>query len=277
MIIIRRAANLGVLLVILLLFVCNNSFVRGACEVEADLDFESCDLKHLTDSALAVSSHLMSILFDTTCKCLNFNTINMFYLSSHTNKIQDICNRIGLDIVEHVLPYVLEEEESDDDNADENSSSNKDDTTITKTYTHEEYVLGAEECLNIEAEMIELEESDPNYLDQLERESLAEDPEIVAEIISDVLRQDEKLLKDIAEKLLKDAPDVVKEMEGMLGDEKLNTRPDVVGFVIATLLSVPDQDNAISILDEFDNALAKLFDGTEEIYDETQIGNGDEL
>jgi len=40
---------------VILLFVCNNSFVRGACEVEADLDFESCDLKHLTDSALAVS------------------------------------------------------------------------------------------------------------------------------------------------------------------------------------------------------------------------------
>ena len=199
--------------------------------------------------------------------------------------------------MEHVLPYVLEddEEESGDDNADDNSSSsNKDDTTITKTYTHEEYVLGAEECLNIEAEMIALEESDPEYLDQLERESLAEDPEIVAEIISDVLKQDEQLLNDIAEKLMKDAPDVVKEMEGMLGDEKLNTRPDVVGFVIAAFLSDPDQDNAMSILDEFDNALADLFDENdahqsstlmhrrlndvpEEIYDETQIGNGDEL
>jgi len=177
--------------------------------------------------------------------------------------------------VEHVLPYVLEEEESGDDNADENSSSNKDDTTITKTYTHEEYVLGAEECLNIEAEMIELEESDPTYLDQLERESLAEDPEIVAEIIADVLKQDEQLLNDIAEKLMKDAPDVVKEMEGMLGDEKLNTRPDVVGFVIAMLLSDTDQDNAMSILDEFDSALAELFDETEEIYSE--VGNGDEL
>jgi len=176
--------------------------------------------------------------------------------------------------VEHVLPYVLEEEESDDDNVDENSSSNKDDTTITKVYAHDDYVLGAEECLNIEAEMIALEESDPDYLDQLERESLAEDPEIVAEIIADVLQQDEKLLKDIAEKLMKDAPGVVKEMEDMLGDEKLNTRPDVVGFVIATLLSDPD-DNAMSILDEFDNALADLFDETEEIYDE--VGNGDEL
>lgn len=175
------------------------------------------------------------------------------------------------------MPYVLEEEESGDgnNNADENSSSsNKDDTTITKAYKHEDYVLGAEECLNIEAEMIALEETDPDYLDQLERESLAEDPEIVAEIIADVLQQDEKLLKDIAEKLMKDAPDVVKEMEGMLGDEKLNTRPDVVGFVIATLLSDPEQDN-ISILDEFDSALAELFDETEEMYDE--VGNGDEL
>ena len=206
-----------------------------------------------------------------------------FHLSSHnshnSNKsTQDICNRIGLDIVEHVLPYVLEEEEESDDdkNADENSSSNKDDKTITKAYAHEDYVLGAEECLNIEAEMIALEEN-AEYLDQLERESLAEDPEIVAEIIADVLKQDEQLLKDIAEKLMQDAPDVVKEMEGMLGDEKLNTRPDVVGFVIATLLSDPDQDNAISILDEFDSALAELFDETEETYDDIQIGNGDEL
>lgn len=132
------------------------------------------------------SYHTLILSSCSSCSLLNYPLII-------SGKSQDICNRIGLDIIEHVLPYVLEEEESGDDNNNDESesSSGKKDDTITKAYTHEDYILGAEECLNIEAEMIELEDTDPEYLDQLERETLAEDPEIVAEIISDVLKQDE--------------------------------------------------------------------------------------
>ena len=172
-------------------------------------------------------------------------------------------------MVGHVLPFLSNEGD------DEGDDINKDATPKT-SYTHEEFVKGAEECLLIEDEMAELEEHDPEYLEQLEREALAEDPEIVAEIISDVLKQDNKLLVEIAAKLMKDTPDVVKEMEGMLGEnEKLETRPDVVGFIVSKLLN--DEEN-IDILDEFDAALSEYFFGDDDEWaDEEDIGGGDEL
>lgn len=181
---------------------------------------------------------------------------------------QDICNRLGLDMVEHVLPYLLDEDEEKPNEGEEGNAA-------SKTYTHEDYVRGAEECLLIEEEMIQMEEDDPDYLAQLEREALAEDPELVAGIISDVLKQDDKLLKEITSKLLKDTPDVVKEMEGMLGEgEELESRPDVVGFIIAKLLS--DEEN-LELLDEFDEALSDHFYAQEWGEDESDVGGGDEL
>ena len=189
---------------------------------------------------------------------------------------QGICNRIGLDMVGHVLPFLSNEGDDGDPNKGDDNNINKDAVTHKTSFTHEEFVKGAEECLLIEEEMAELEEHDPEYLEQLEREALAEDPEIVAEIIEDVLKQDNTLLVEIAAKLMKDTPDVVKEMEGMLGeDEKLETRPDVVGFIVAKLLS--DEEN-LGLLDEFDEALSEhFFDDDDEWDDGENIGGGDEL
>jgi len=200
-----------------------------------DLDFDSCDLKDLTDDVL-----------------------------------KDICNRIGLDMVSHVLPFLLEEE------LEEEKSGGDEGDATTKTYTHEEFVQGAEECLLIEDEMNQLEKDDPDYLAQLEREALEDDPEAVAEIVADILKQDDVLLKSIAAKLEKDAPEVVKEMEGMLGEgEKLEARPDVVGFIVAKMLS---EETNLDILDELDEALSQFFIddewGDEEVGD---VGGGDEL
>lgn len=231
--------QMKLILALITLFQCNLfCFVSGsgACETEDDLDFESCDLKDLTDDVL-----------------------------------KDICNRIGLDMVSHVLPFLLEEEDGD-----EKSDGDEGDAT-TKAYTHEQFVQGAEECLMIEDEMTQLEEDDPEYLAQLERDALAEDPEAVAEIVADVLKQDDKLLKDIAAKLEKDTPEVVKEMEGMLGEgEKLENRPDVVGFIIAKLLS---EDKNLDILDELDEALGHFFQEDWDDYEEdvADVGGGDEL
>lgn len=233
-----RASQLTAALFALSLFqyVCVAS---GACETEEDLDFETCDLKDLKDDVLV-----------------------------------GICNRIGLDMTTHVLPYLLEEE-----GEDKIGDSYVEDAP-TKTYTHEEYVLGADECLLIEDEMHQLEEDDPEYLAQLEREALAEDPEVVAEIVADVLKQDEKLLKEISAKLLEDSPEVVKEMEGMLGEgEKLESRPDVVGFIVAKLLG---EENNLDLLDNFDEALAEHYFGDYDIDEdwgdeETDVGDGDEL
>ena len=177
-------------------------------------------------------------------------------------------------MIAHVIPFLKEEEEEEGETADGFKGD-----TATRKYTHEDYVAGAEECLLIEEEMAELEDADPDYLDQLEREALAEDPELVAEIVTDVLKQDETLLKEIASSLEKDAPEAVKDADGMLEDgQKLENRPDVVGFIVAKLLG--DEEN-FGLLDKFDEALSEHF-FDDEFYDdygeeEVGIGGGEEL
>ena len=181
--------------------------VRGACETEDDLDFEGCNLIQLSDQVLT-----------------------------------DICNRIGLDMEEHVLPTII-------DDADMGEK---------KAYTHEHYALGAEECIMVEAEMERLAEEDPEELERMEREAMAEDPDILAEIIADVLQQDAKLLKDVAAKI-KDAvdhADIVKDItENMLNEgDKLEDRPDILGYLVASIM-VEDPE----FLDEFDAQLSEDF------------------
>ncbi len=149
----------------------------------------------------------------------------------------------------HVLPYLLDEEESKGGESVEGGES-----ASTTSYTHEDFVRGAEECLLIEDEMNRLESEDPDYLAQLEREALVDEPDIVAEIVADVLKQDNILLKEIATKLTSDVPELVNDMSSMLGEgEKLENRPDIVGLIVAQLLS---DDQNLDILDEFDEALS---------------------
>jgi len=163
--------------------------------------------------------------------------------------MQDICNRIGLDMISHVLPYLLDDDESEQIETGDDGGS-----TSIEIYTHEDFVRGAEECLLIEDEMNRLEKEDPEYLAQLEREALEDDPDIVAEIVADVLKQDDTLLKEIASQLMSDVPELMNEMNVMLGEgEKLEDRPDVVALLVAQLLS--DEHN-LDILDEFDEALS---------------------
>jgi hypothetical protein len=151
----------------------------------------------------------------------------------------------------HVLPYLLDEEESKEGTSGEGGES------ASTTYTHEDFVRGAEECLLIEDEMNRLENEDPDYLAQLEREALVDDPDIVAEIVADVLKQDNILLKEIATKLMSDVPELVNDMNSMLGEgEKLENRPDIVGLIVAQLLS---DDQNLDILDEFDEALSERY------------------
>lgn len=208
--------------------------VRGApCETEDDLDFEGCNLIQLSDQVLT-----------------------------------DICNRIGLDMEEHVLPTII-----DDDDMGE-----------TKAYTHEHYALGAEECIMVEAEMERLAEEDPEELERMEREAMAEDPDILAEIIADVLQQDDKLLKDVTAKI-KDAVDhadmnIVKDItENMLNEgDKLEDRPDILGYLVASIM-IEDPE----FLDEFDAQLSEDFfeEGFdyEDEFDESESAEimGDEL
>lgn len=56
---------LTVALVVLIFLQCNIlRVVGGACEKEADLNFESCDLKHLNDDVLTVSTYSILILIN---------------------------------------------------------------------------------------------------------------------------------------------------------------------------------------------------------------------
>lgn len=201
---------------------------------------------------------------------LNFDDCNLIDLSDKA--LTDICSRIGLDMVEHVLPAIVED---DDDNADDEKKK--------VVYTHEQYAMGAEECLLVEAEMERLAKEDPEALDRLEREALEDDPDILAEIISDVLQQDAKLLHDVVAKIkgAEEKAEIVKDItEGMLSEgEKLEDRPDVLGYLVATIM-IEDP----SFLDEFDAQLAEGFDfdseDWEEYDQEEEGGNtmtGDEL
>eukprot|EP00573_Skeletonema_grethae_P010476 CAMPEP_0201698114 /NCGR_PEP_ID=MMETSP0578-20130828/17248_1 /ASSEMBLY_ACC=CAM_ASM_000663 /TAXON_ID=267565 /ORGANISM="Skeletonema grethea, Strain CCMP 1804" /LENGTH=230 /DNA_ID=CAMNT_0048184557 /DNA_START=12 /DNA_END=704 /DNA_ORIENTATION=- len=212
--------------------------VHGACETEDDLDFEKCNLIDLSDRVLT-----------------------------------GICNRIGLDMIEHVLPTIVDDDDEDNNNNNSNGAGEEG----TKVYTHEQYAMGAEECIMVEAEMERLAVEDPEELERMEREAMAEDPDILAEIIADVLEQDEKLLTDVASKI-KDATihaDIVKDIvEGMLNEgEKLEDRPDVLGYLVATIM-VEDPD----FLDEFDDQLAEeFFHYDSEDWEESDETMGDEL
>lgn len=205
------------------------------CETERDLNFEDCNLIDLTDEVLT-----------------------------------GICNRIGLDMIEHVLPTIVDDEAEDTPNKEDGSSGD------VKKYTHEQYARGAEECLLVEAEMDRLAKEDPEALDQLEREALEDDPALLAEIISDVLSQDKQLLKDVATKIKNadDKAEIVKDItEEMLNDgEQLEDRPDILGYLVATII-IDDPE----FLDEFDEQLAEggWYDEEdwEEEYDEENIGD----
>lgn len=80
-------------------------------------------------------------------------------------ELKKICDRIGLSMEEHVLPYLFEEDEND--------------VNESAGYTHEEYVRGAEECLLVEKELSELGEED---IHSFEREALEDDPELLAQV-----------------------------------------------------------------------------------------------
>ncbi|KAL7482954.1 hypothetical protein ACHAW6_008605 [Cyclotella cf. meneghiniana] len=199
---------------------------NAECETEQDLDFQSCDLIHLSDEAL-----------------------------------NDICHRIGLDLKSHVLPTLLGMDEDGEVGVGE---------VKERAYTHEDYVRGAEECLMIEDEVNRLEDEDPEFLEQLEREALLEDPDMFAEMISQIISKDESLLKEITAKLAEDN-DIMTEIRSMLEEnEKLEERPDVLGRLLAKYLSEDP-----SLLDEFD----ELFELVEEAVngdDEENFGTEEE-
>jgi hypothetical protein len=110
-----------------------------------------------------------------------------------------------------------------------------------------------------------LEQEDPSYLEQLEREALLEDPEIFAEMITQIISKDASLLKEISAKLSQDK-EIQSEMDDMLKEgETLEDRPDALGLLLAKYLSEDP-----SLLDEFD----ELF--SIELEDDDYVEGGDD-
>ena len=134
--------------------------------------------------------------------------------------LRNICQRIGLDAEANVLSYLLESDE-DNTNAEEGDDGER-------KYSHTDFVKAAEECLSIENEMDQ---------QQPERNIAQQDIEI---LITDILIQDEQLLKEIVAKLSKERPATLEEIKSngiMEEGEGLEDRPDIVGFYLAYILS----------------------------------------
>jgi len=115
-----------------------------------------------------------------------------------------------------------------------------------------------------------LEDEDPDFLEQLEREALLEDPEVFAEMISQIISKDESLLKEVSAKLAEDN-DIMADLGDMLEEnETLEERPDVLGRLLAKYLSEDP-----SLLDEFDE-LFELVEETVNGDDEENYGSEEE-
>ena len=147
--------------------------------------------------------------------------------------LQDICQRIGLDSETNVLPYLLES----DEDAEEGNAE--------RAYTHSDFVKAAEECLSMSMDL----EMDGQWYN---RYDMQQDPEMM---ITDILIQDEDLLKEIVAKLskAKGRPEILEEIKsnGIMIEEGegLEDRPDIIGFYLASMLS-GDPSQFASLLSE---------------------------
>ena len=146
---------------------------------------------------------------------LDFVTCTLDDLSE--DALRDICRRIGLDLETEVLSYLFE---SDNDG--------KVGDIERRTY-HSDFVKAAEECLSVDFE------TDGQWYDP---DELQLDSEVA---ITDILIQDEDLLKEIVTRLSKGRPELIEEIKSngiMMHDEEgLEDRPDVVAFYLTSMLS----------------------------------------
>lgn len=167
---------------------------QNQCLVEEDLDFETCNVDDLPIDSLKA-----------------------------------ICTRLGLDMEENILSYLLEEEDEGEASADqEKAAANPD-----KEYTRENYVAGAYECLLIEQEMYEMEDEGMNPED-----FLAEDPEFLADIVKQMIEADPNIIKEVEEELKQEEPEFWNELSKKLKEgETLKDRPDLMAELLLHAVS----------------------------------------
>ena len=192
------------------------------CESEEDLDFTSCDLKHLSKEAL-----------------------------------RSICTRVGLDLEEHIFPILDAEIGGIDDDYDEDDDGDASRPKVERS--REEYIWAAHECLLIENEVDEMEDEDPELLEELEMAMLEEDPALLAEVVKEVLESNPTLLEDLEEELKREDPEQYRAMiEELSEGESLIDRPELVADLISLMLA---ENPDMALVDEIDDHIVHDGDG----------------
>jgi len=161
-------------------------------------------LSHTIFVILLLSTCLFSILETgnatsetTTTPCLTEDDVNgesCKYDDLSILALEAICERLGLDVQEHMFPYMFD----DDDEVEASASSSEDLKEEEKVLrTKDDYVAAAIQCLTIEDEMERMLAEDPEALEELERQLMVEDPSMLAEVVADVLAQSPELLQEL--------------------------------------------------------------------------------
>ena len=248
----RRWLPAGLLLILSLLdheCLASNGHVRDeansdgvtaeseVCQSEADLNFDTCKLEDLPKHALIA-----------------------------------ICDRIGLDMEQHVFPLLdldvlVDDEDADNvENDDGDSGESEDETAsgqhygatgerkgIMKERDHADYVQATRECLLVEAEVDRMEEDAPDELEDLERSMLAEDPGLLAEVVKDVLDRNPTLSAELEAELKEKEPALFQDMMKVLAqDETLADQPELLADLVSLMLAETDSLNVGRVLDSLD-------------------------
>mmetsp|Transcript_13854 Transcript_13854/g.13438 ORF Transcript_13854/g.13438 Transcript_13854/m.13438 type:complete len:221 (-) Transcript_13854:80-742(-) len=215
----RRESS--IFLILLVIFISIPQFL-AVCNTENDLDFGNCDLENLSIDALKA-----------------------------------ICERMGLDVDEHLFPLM---------------KSTSGSLLVQTDHTHSDYVLAAAECLEIEFRMEDMLEENPEVEAELQRSLLAEDHVLLTETITEIMEQSPDLFDSLEEEIMTADPALYEELELRLEDgETFLDRPDIFAEMVAVKLSRdPDlfdrlyEDDASGMRDDIE-ATSTLYMKSEEL------------
>ena len=154
-------------------------------------------------------------------------------------ELKAICERVGLDVEEHIFP------------PSKDSTGDASDSSLQKEYTHSDYVLAAEECLEVEEQMNQLLSEDPEMLSELEQSMFAEDPALLSEVIAEVLSKSPDLMVALEKELMEEDPELYEDIKQELEEgQTFADRPDILADLV-TLLLAEDPE----LLDKLDEDL----------------------
>lgn len=175
--------------------------------------------------------------------------------------LEEICNRLGLNMHTHMFPSMFEEE-YDSILFNEDAESNEEDLVLPER-KREDYIEAAKQCIAIEEELERMLEEDPDALEELERELLQNDPELLSEVVADVLAQNPDLIAELEEEIKAEDPELYKAiMEELEEGQSLADRSDILAEIVSIMLE--DDPSLYEQLDgEFDELLQQIGEDVE--------------